>query len=67
MTPSCSNPLTASPRGAGRRLQHFPRPVARSRHAAYTCPAAQEEGYEVQIAAPSKKKLHGVVHDFEPG
>jgi protease I len=26
-----------------------------------------EEGYEVDIAAPSKKKLHFVVHDFEPG
>jgi protease I len=26
-----------------------------------------EEGYQVQIAAPSKKKLHFVVHDFEPG
>jgi protease I len=26
-----------------------------------------EEGYEVHIAAPSKKKLRFVVHDFEPG
>jgi deglycase len=26
-----------------------------------------EEGYEVKIAAPEKKKLHFVVHDFEPG
>jgi len=26
-----------------------------------------EEGYEVHIAAPGKKKLHFVVHDFEPG
>jgi protease I len=26
-----------------------------------------EEGYEVRIAAPTKKKLHFVVHDFEPG
>jgi protease I len=26
-----------------------------------------EEGYEVRIAAPAKKKLHFVVHDFEPG
>lgn len=26
-----------------------------------------EEGYEVHIAAPSKKKLHFVVHDFEAG
>ena len=27
----------------------------------------QEEGCEVRIAAPSKKKLQFVVHDFEPG
>lgn len=26
-----------------------------------------EEGYDVHIAAPSKKKLRFVVHDFEPG
>jgi protease I len=26
-----------------------------------------EEGYDVDIAAPSKKKLHFVVHDFEDG
>jgi protease I len=26
-----------------------------------------EEGYDVQIAAPAKKKLRFVVHDFEPG
>jgi protease I len=26
-----------------------------------------EEGYEVHIAAPRKKKLRFVVHDFEPG
>src|SRR5207253_880650 len=26
----------------------------------------KEEGYEVEIAGPSKKKLHFVVHDFEP-
>jgi putative intracellular protease/amidase len=25
-----------------------------------------EEGYQVDIAAPSKKTLHLVVHDFEP-
>jgi protease I len=25
-----------------------------------------EEGYQVDIAAPSKKVLHSVVHDFEP-
>jgi protease I len=27
----------------------------------------KEEGYDVYIAAPSKKKLRFVVHDFEPG
>ncbi len=27
----------------------------------------QEDGYEVQIPALSKKKLQFVVHDFEPG
>lgn len=26
-----------------------------------------EEGYDAHIAAPTKKKLHFVVHDFEPG
>ena len=26
-----------------------------------------EEGYDVRIAAPTKKKLRFVVHDFEPG
>ena len=26
-----------------------------------------EEGYEVRIAAPTKKKLRFVIHDFEPG
>jgi len=26
-----------------------------------------EEGYDAKIAAPTKKKLHFVVHDFEPG
>ena len=27
----------------------------------------KEEGYEVHIAAPSKKKIHSVVHDMEEG
>jgi len=27
----------------------------------------REEGYDVKIAGPTKKKLHFVVHDFEPG
>jgi protease I len=26
-----------------------------------------EEGYDVKVAAPTRKKLHFVVHDFEPG
>jgi protease I len=27
----------------------------------------QEAGYDVDVAAPSKKRLHLVMHDFEPG
>ena len=27
----------------------------------------QEEGYETRVAAPSKKRLNLVMHDFEPG
>ena len=27
----------------------------------------QEAGYETRVAAPSKKRLHLVMHDFEPG
>ena len=27
----------------------------------------QEAGYEVHVAAPSKKRLHLMMHDFEPG
>ena len=27
----------------------------------------EEEGWEVQIAAPEKRAFHSVVHDFEPG
>jgi len=27
----------------------------------------KEEGFEIHVAAPSKKVLHTVVHDFEPG
>ena len=27
----------------------------------------QEAGYETQVAAPSKRRLHLVMHDFEPG
>jgi len=41
--------------------------AAESLEVMYPYQRLQEEGYEVQIAAPSKKKLHFVVHDFEPG
>ena len=41
--------------------------AAESLEVMYPYHRLQEEGYEVQIAAPSKKKLHFVVHDFEPG
>ena len=27
----------------------------------------QEAGYETHVAAPSKKRMHLVMHDFEPG
>src|SRR4029077_19961302 len=41
--------------------------AAESLEVMYPYQRLQQEGYEVQIAAPSKKKLHFVVHDFEPG
>src|SRR5216117_1512212 len=41
--------------------------AAESLEVLYPYQRLREEGYEVQIAAPSKKKLHFVVHDFEPG
>src|SRR5207248_4173017 len=41
--------------------------AAESLEVLYPYQRLQEEGYEVEIAAPSKKKLHFVVHDFEPG
>ena len=41
--------------------------AAESLEAMYSCQRIKEEGYDVHIAAPSKKKLHFVVHDFEPG
>src|SRR5438128_3292831 len=41
--------------------------AAESLEVLYPYQRLQEEGYEVKIAAPSKKKLHFVVHDFEPG
>jgi protease I len=39
--------------------------AAESLDVMYPYQRLQEEGYEVSIAAPSKKKLHFVVHDFE--
>jgi protease I len=41
--------------------------AAESLEVMYPYQRLREEGYDVQIAAPSKKKLHFVVHDFEPG
>jgi protease I len=41
--------------------------AAESLEVLYPYQRLQEEGYEVHIAAPSKKKLRFVVHDFEPG
>ena len=41
--------------------------AAESLEVMYPYQRLQEEGYEVHIAAPKKKKLHFVVHDFEPG
>lgn len=41
--------------------------AAESLEVMYPYQRLREEGYEVLIAAPSKKKLHFVVHDFEPG
>jgi protease I len=41
--------------------------AAESLEVLYPYQRLREEGYEVRIAAPSKKKLHFVVHDFEPG
>jgi protease I len=41
--------------------------AAESLEVMYPYQRLREEGYDVQIAAPKKKKLHFVVHDFEPG
>ncbi|PYU13041.1 MAG: peptidase [Acidobacteria bacterium] len=41
--------------------------AAESLEAMYPYQRLKEEGYEVEIAAPQKKKLRFVVHDFEPG
>jgi protease I len=41
--------------------------AAESLEVMYPYQRLREEGYDVTIAAPKKKKLHFVVHDFEPG
>jgi protease I len=41
--------------------------AAESLEVMYPYQRLKEEGYEVHICAPSKKKLRFVVHDFEPG
>ena len=41
--------------------------AAESLEVMYPYQRLKEEGYEVHIAAPSKKKLRFVVHDFEQG
>lgn len=41
--------------------------AAESLEVLYPYQRLREEGYDVRIAAPTKKKLHFVVHDFEPG
>jgi protease I len=41
--------------------------AAESLEVMYPYQRLKEEGYEVHISAPSKKKLRFVVHDFEPG
>ncbi len=41
--------------------------AAESLEVLYPYQRLKEEGYEVHIAAPSKKKLRFVVHDFEAG
>src|ERR1700733_2948911 len=41
--------------------------AAESLEVMYPYQRLREEGYDVKIAAPSKKKLHFVVHDFKPG
>ncbi|MER8003758.1 DJ-1/PfpI family protein [Streptomyces sp. NPDC095613] len=41
--------------------------AAESLEVLYPYQRLREEGYEVHVAAPSRKKLQFVVHDFEPG
>lgn len=41
--------------------------AAESLEVLYPYQRLREEGYDVHIAAPERKKLQFVVHDFEPG
>lgn len=41
--------------------------AAESLEVMYPYQRLKEEGYEVHIAAPTKKVIQAVVHDFEPG
>ncbi|PFP25653.1 peptidase [Bacillus sp. AFS073361] len=41
--------------------------MAESQEVMYPLHRLQEEGYTVHIAAPTKKVIQTVVHDFEPG
>ncbi|MEV2255399.1 DJ-1/PfpI family protein [Streptomyces sp. NPDC050147] len=41
--------------------------AAESMEVLYPYQRLREEGYDVHIAAPARKKLRFVVHDFEPG
>ncbi|MGY0486204.1 DJ-1/PfpI family protein [Streptomyces sp. WG-D5] len=41
--------------------------AAESLEVLYPYQRLREEGYEVDIAAPTRKKLRFVIHDFEPG
>ena len=52
---------------AGSKILLITGDAAESLEVMYPYQRLREEGYEVHIAAPSKKKLHFVVHDFEPG
>ena len=38
-----------------------------SYEALYACQRFQEAGWEPVVAAPSRRRLHMVIHDSEPG
>jgi protease I len=52
---------------ASRKVLILTGDAAESLEVMYPYQRLKEEGYDVDIAAPSKKKLRFVVHDFEPG